>query len=521
MASTSGTRLFSEEGFDRLINDMNRIVRQFSDYHQQMEGWNLSPYEKYDREGLFSRFCSDCDRQSSRAQELWRELQNIKQSIMESIERGTLEVEQVEDIHFETSAFGPSVAAAVVATYTGYKAYQFGLNTDLSFTGSFNDWKTFVNSDFYKLKNTVETGYSMITNWSLWGKTITGDLDDVTDEWLEGALAGVLDSMPNVAPDGFEGIADWAKDVTGVKNLDSWIKSMASLAKKFAAAGYSRDEFFASEEVKVLMESVKKMDKDDLRHYMESFIDEETWQKAVGVLAKGEAAEFAERLGEDLDTLEWLDLAFSGLNHALTDHTVQMQYLDSMEAALTESGFTHGAVVRAIDELRHQYSSSLYNAAKKTWKKAKEEAVKETGKAIAGAIPGIKEANAILSTGSKTISLLAAKDIAADKALMGLRQYDEVLSRSLDGYVQKMKDNMATETDMMNAERCYELWVGTKKKEYECMIEMVGKGPARGVYQTQYNKLLEMEKEIAEMAEAKLQMSADDLMEQISGAYHT
>lgn len=517
MAMTSGTQTFSEEAFDRLINDSDRIINQFIDLRHRLEKADLSQYAKYDRQGLLAQFWSDYIKQEFQAQDFQRRLKNTKHNIMETIASGLVEIEQMKDIHFETSAFGPAVAAAVVATYTGYKAYQFGLNSDFSFTGSFNDISTFINSDFYKSKNLLQTGYSMMTNWSLWGK---GGADDIADEWLENALAGVLDSMPNVAPSGFEGIADWAKDATGIQSLDSWIKNLTSLAKKFAAAGYSREEFFASEEVKVLMGTVKKMDKDELKHYMEEFIDEETWQRAVGILAKEETMEFTERLDDDLKTLEWLDLAFNGLNHALTDYTVQMQYLDSMKTALIDSGFTHGTVIKAIDELNHQYRSSLYYAAKETWDKAKEEAVKNAGKSIAGMIPGIKEANAILTTGSKTISLLAAKDIAADKALMGLRQYDEVLSHSLDGYVQKMKDNMATETDMLNAERCYELWIGTKKKEYECMIEIIGKGPARSVYQTQYNKLLEIEKEISEQAKGKVPLNAADLMEQISGSYH-
>lgn len=518
MALTGGTHLFSEEGFDRLISDTDRIINQFSDLHHRMDGLDLfTRYGKYDREGLLEQFYRDYVRQELHAQNFRRLLQNAKRNILETIASGLAVIQQTEDVHFEASAFGPAVTAAVVATYTGYKVYQFGLNSGFSFTGSFNDMTTFLNSDFYKSKNLLQTGYSMMTNWALWGgKGAQG----VTREWLESALSGVLDSMPNVAPSGFEGIADWAKDVTGIQNLDSWIKSLTSLAKKFAAAGYGRDEFFASEEVKVLMESVQKMDQDTLKHYMESFIDEETWQRAIGVLARGEAAEAAGRLKKDLDTLEWLDLAFSGLNHALTDHTVQLQYLDSMEMALTENGFTHGEVVRAMDELRHQYRSSLYNAAKGTWKKAKEEAIKGGGNIVAGLAPNIKAANAILTAGSKTIGLLAAKDIAADKTLMGLRQYDEVLSRSLDGYVQKMKDNLATETDMRNAERCYELWIGTKKKEYECMIQIVGKGPAIGVYRTQYNKLLALEEQIADQAQGKLPLNAAAVLEEISGSSH-
>lgn len=518
MALTGGTHLFSEEGFDRLIGDTDRIINQLSDLHHRLDGLDLfTRYGKYDREGLLEQFYRDYVRQELHAQNFRQRLQNAKRNILETIASGLAEIQRTGDVHFEASAFGPAVTAAVVATYTGYKVYQFGLNSGFSFTGSFNDMATFLNSDFYKSKNLLQTGYSMMTNWSLWGKKGT---QGITREWLESALSGVLDSMPNVAPGGFQGIADWAKDVTGIQNLDSWIKSLTSLARKFAAAGYSRDEFFASEEVKALMESVQKMDQDTLRHYMESFIDEETWQRAIGILAKGEAAEAVERLGKDLDTLEWLDLACSGLNHALTDHTVQLQYLDSMEMALTENGFTHGEVVRAVDELRHQYRSSLYNAAEETWKKAREEAVKWAGNKVAGLVPDIKAANVILTAGSKTIGLLAAKDIAADKALMGLRQYDEVLSRSLEGYVQKMRDNLATETDMRNAERCYELWIGTRKKEYECMIQMVGKGPASGVYRTQYNKLLELEEQIADQAQGKLSLDAIAALEEISDSYH-
>ena len=38
MALTGSTHLFSEEGFDRLIGDTDRIIHQLSDLHHRLDG---------------------------------------------------------------------------------------------------------------------------------------------------------------------------------------------------------------------------------------------------------------------------------------------------------------------------------------------------------------------------------------------------------------------------------------------------------------------------------------------------
>lgn len=489
-------RQYSPDGFERLKQDVKGVCSQYRLLLEQMGRLDFGQYEEFDKGDLLAKFTADFRAAGTRMQNFSTHLAKVGRDIEEEYAKGQSGIRQVEDVGSWTSAFGPSLPAAVVATYSGYACWQFA-NTGFSFSENFNDLGQFLNSDLYKAKNLLQTGYSMITNLPLWAGAVTGNMDGITGEWLEASMIGVLDGLAGGG--GFTGFADWADDESGVKSLDGWLKTFADLAKKAALAGKSREEFLADAKLKELLKSVRGMDEETLGRYLDLFLDDEAWEGISKEISRLERiAEGGEAVGNFVDDLEWLDLAISGLSHALKDHTMQLQYLNSMELALKENGLVHGPVLETIEELKIQYASSSYNAGKALWNKAKAEVAKDTGKAVFGAIPGIREAHAVLSTGSGTIKLIAAKDIAADKMLMGLRQYDEALTRSYEGYIQKMKDNQATARDMEQADQLFDLLVATRKKEYECMIEIAGKGPAQAVYRSQLNKLNEAAREAKE-----------------------
>lgn len=501
---TYSTTKYSEDGFQRMLGDMNGILDQFSDLKAQYNALDLGLYTKYDDGGLLQILADHITTQGNDLFTLIRNLELYEKRIQEEIRRGVWDIESVEDVHCSISAFGLASAAtaAVIATYASHESYQCLVNSGLSFSKDFNDLQTFINSDFYKWKSAATTGSSMITDWSMWGKVISGQTDELTDGWLEASLTGVLNGMSEAAPDKLTTITDWAKDATGVQNLDDWLKGIASLAKKYAAAGKNQEEFLNSKELKEALDQVTGMEKEDVKGFLKCYFDEDTWGRA-------------------LNQIEWIDVIISGASHALTDHTAQLQYLATMKKALVENGNIYGSAYRCVEELQRQYRSSAYNAVKTVWNKAKGEIIKGSAGEAMDLIPGLNTAKKILSTGSTVVKLTNAKSISADKQLMGLRQYDEVLTRAFEGYAQKMKDGMATQADLQDADRLYRLLLGTKKKEYESMLDMIGpKGMAYGIYNDKYNKLLEMERTVSDATQEPA-VPISDLLGKYSETYHT
>lgn len=517
---------YSPEGFDRMINDIKGIMTQISAARDRFHGLDLDRYVQYDEGNKLNELEQALYDHSCRLLTLQRNAEHRKASLDRRIAEGTADFEVMEDLHYDVSAFGPAVTAAVVAAYPTYQCYQFLLNSELSFSKNFNDIGVFMNSDFYKAKSLLQTGYSMMTDWRLWGKTITGDLDDITGEWLEASLKGVLNSMPDAAAAGFTGVVSWTKAATDgtVLGIDSWVKEVASLAKKYAEAGKSREEFLACDELGYLKSMVAGMDDKTLEQFLDGFLDKEAWEACIDL------ADTADKAAKLAERVKWIDLACESMSHAITDHSAQLQYLAAMKKALEEDGNIYGPAYQCIEKVERDYRNSAVHAINSAWgpirddlvsslKKDLISAAKESGGKIGGQLI---QADKVLSTGSTVVKLMAGKDIEADKALMGLRQYDEVLTRAFEGYAEKMRDGMASESDMQDAERLYQLLLGTKKKEYESMIQMLGgTGAAVGIYQSKYDQLLELEQQIAEQAKNGLPLISGEDLDRFSSSYHT
>ena len=124
--------------------------------------------------------------------------------------------------------------------------------------------------------------------------------------------------------------------------------------------------------------------------------------------------------------------------------------------------------------------------------------IKQAVKGVTYFIPALKPANLILSAVSKGTGLVFAENISADKALMGLQQYDGVLTRTYEKYTQMMEKGVASPEDVKEADRLYALLTATKKKEYECMMQLSKTGSAEyNTYKAKYEELCEMMKDLS------------------------
>ena len=158
--------------------------------------------------------------------------------------------------------------------------------------------------------------------------------------------------------------------------------------------------------------------------------------------------------------------------HCVTDYSTQISYLNAMEEALLAAGFNRSATINAIHKLRREYDDKFYYAAAQVGEKLADKLFGKVEKQVVGSVPGLGLAENIMGAYSKTMRMVYASDISADKALMGLQQYDAGLTRAYQKYVDLMAEGKATVHDMEQAEKIYTLLGAVKQKEYKAMMQL-------------------------------------------------
>ena len=197
----------------------------------------------------------------------------------------------------------------------------------------------------------------------------------------------------------------------------------------------------------------------------------------------------ADMLGNATKAVGYIDSIVDIVGHFITDYSTQVHYLDLLEDTILSFGYNStGVLTKSFETLRRQYTDSVYYAATKVGEKIKS----EVSKAIIKQIPVVGDIYSGIGTVSTVAKALWGSDISATNTLLGMQMYDSVLTKSYERYTGLMEAGVASNSDMKAMDELFLLLGGTKKKEYECMLELCKKGS------DEYNKFADKLSQINE-----------------------
>ncbi|MCI9068080.1 MAG: hypothetical protein HFI65_05310 [Lachnospiraceae bacterium] len=372
------------------------------------------------------------------------------------------------------------ILAGGAVSYEGYKTWQYS-QSGKTFGEDYNDaWGFVFQSGVFREAN-IKAGLGEVSNLELYIPTVAEAFnqsfafglldtsflrdtiyDDYTDELLENALAGILEGLPGIEPKvSIDGLSDRLENLTGIDNIDKWMKGLSSIIKKCAENGMTAEDILKSADLQLAIQCLS----DDEREVFYTMF-RRTYK----------ANKLAGQLGDVAGAIGNVDTLVELLVHCLNDYSGQVAYLDTMEDALLAAGFTRGPVVGKIAEMKKLYQSdvlkSLDTLGDFVWDEASGFAKKKLVEKAASAIPLVREVDFGLKILDTSADILFADKAAAVKGLNGLIQYDAALTRTYERYVALMEAGIASEADMKEADKLYDILLSTKTKEYEHMMNL-------------------------------------------------
>ena len=367
---------------------------------------------------------------------------------------------------FSYGAFAGAAGLASVIGYENYQIYQFE-SSGKSLISDYNDMYSFRSNWLY------ESGQQSVSmsKWSDYGLMLGmtleslglpfNTMEEYNEELLESAMGSILGGLPDLqSMENFETL-DQLEQLSGIENLEEWISALKKVISTYAKAGESFDEIELDEEFKKLMKQLPS----SVRGMVSDAIRSAYWAEIAGDAISGVT-----------DAIEYLDTGIDVIMHCLNDYSVQVSYLDTWEDALLAAGLDGGPVLSKIRELRKNYQNDFSHALDEVGNLITDEladtAKKEIIKKAAKLCPVVKWADLGLSLSSTVAKLEYADEISAVQGLDGLYQLDQNLTTSYQNYVDLMQEGIATEADMQEAERLFNLLKQTKINEYSHMLTL-------------------------------------------------
>ena len=368
---------------------------------------------------------------------------------------------------FSYGAFAGAAGLASVIGYENYQIYQFE-SSGKSLISDYNDMYSFRSNWLYEsgqqsVSMSKWSDYGLMLGMTLesWGLPFN-TMEEYSEDLLESAMGSILGGLPDLqSMENFETL-DQLEQLSGIENLDEWISALKSVLSTYAKAGESFDEIELDEEFKKLMKQLPS----SVRGMVSDTIRSAYWAEIAGDTISGVT-----------DAIEYLDTCIDVIMHCLNDYSVQVSYLDTWEDALLAAGLDGGPVLSKIRELRENYQDDfssyvLDKAGDLIVDEVKGMAIKEIIKKVAELSPVAKGVDLGLGLSSAMAQLEYADEISAVQGLDGLYQLDQNLTTSYQNYVDLMQEGIATEADMQEAERLFNLLKQTKINEYSHMLTL-------------------------------------------------
>lgn len=382
------------------------------------------------------------------------------------------------DIYQSELANGPN--------YDLSRAYQFALS-GITFSAAYNDLGSFIwNSDYGK-KVRFQWGLTQLSNKeNYWNYFMNGNNGDGY-ELLNDALTASLESMLLELP-GYEGmdaeftVMDWNKigQEMGIPQLGNWMKlvmKVLSAVKNAEIQGIDVDPECYEELARFMNDWDYQMcDVPWFKSFVENTVYALAGMSVTGNDILKNVSKLADGLGQAgkmvMNVQEFSEFTTKMLFHMCSSHELQVSYLNTLRESLEASGFTHGEVFDKIEQLEAMYSDKMVYFTEKLYAKVYDQAFGSITGAVSE-IPGLKEAVLALDLTSGVAKVAWGKDVSAMTKLVGLYQYDEVMTRTFENYTSLMEQGLATEMDVQRANDLFDMLVITKKQEYKNILEIV------------------------------------------------
>lgn len=332
--------------------------------------------------------------------------------------------------------------------YMGFESYRLAKeeNFDFSDYDEVVDYATvFLNSGFADILAGKD-----LSNFALMATTVINP-QAYTDLLAQQALRSTLDSMDDVVKTVPELPADMKKVFDTLFGLgNDWKDAWDQLYNKNGLKRYRLDEKEGNPTVILLRELIDRLPKNRAKQLNAFF----SVFKNVGDLAsKGEKGwEIIMRL--------------------FADYSTQLDYLDVIENSLARNGSLSKSMEKDINILRTQYDSIVRDyLSKKTIETVKK--IGDTGVAgLCADFPALRMAIGGLKVSSNIIKKTCKDEISAAYSLYGSMQYEKLLTNNYNRYVDLIQNNLATENEIREAERLYQVIKSTKISEYKNMIKL-------------------------------------------------
>ncbi len=412
--------------------------------------------EKYDNNGVMADCVARLKKIQSRLTNLGLTMDQYLEDYNQSLEDGKKTMGQVEVQNDVYGTFGTMVAGggALGALYAGSKAYQY-YQTGKKFSTEFNHMWQFVNSGTYELAS-FGTACSEVGDYAkligeYFVEKATGGENVYVQERLEASLKSVLASVPSGSYCTFFD-ADWdaiGKSL-GIDNLADKMKELGELIHK-TLIGKSKKGFSA---LYGALEGLQTL---------LSLTGQDAAAKAMDGLVK--ALKTGKMTASNADYYLNVFASFMG------NYTTQVSYIESMQAAMDAAGYGYDNPINVmLDQLKEEYTTGALQGFNMAMDKLDDALLDYAKKGVGEAFPPLKVADICIDCFSKvTTAVYGQHRVDATKEIMGYLQFDNVLTTSLENYVQLMNDGVADAADVAQADKVLELLYTTKVKEYEAI----------------------------------------------------
>ena len=433
-----------------------------------------------------------------RLQNLHKALKQYLVDYEDMIKRAENKMDSVESVTSSYSGFGnifAGISAASGVAMAGSAAYQFA-QSGKTFSGDFDDMTAFMNSDVYKLANTW-LGVSKINDFQLYAQTIfsevTGADNRYVVELVRSGLKSMVESIPGSEPVGIDNV-DWYAigKKLGIEDLEQYMEPISKLLEQMSDGVFSNET--ASE----------------LSKYISLLKD---------VLFKSEKAkalaDLCEDLGKYLTKMKYAGTAVDVVSNLLANYfntyADQISYLDTMKESMIAAGYwSESPVIQQIDILNEMYNDTIKKSIYELSLNLGDEVDGILKEGVTKGIPVLGNVDKFFSIVSKTSAIYGTDRVKAASSLMGCVQFDNVLTQTYEHYSALVESGVATEAEIEQADKLFDMMCALKKKEYESM-----KTIAENYDDRWYNIATDKLEELEELRKGSIYDSASEDVKEI------
>lgn len=409
--------------------------------------------DKLDKNGQLADCRKSVARCLSKAQEMWDNLDIYLADYQCIQNEGTSALTQEQLNEYRSGKFWD--LTGVGAAITGYMSYQFRFQADKSFAEDYNDLYQFKNGKIFA-KATFLAGLGELSNYELWFSD-----KDFQEDLIKGALQSMIQGMPDFTQENrlSDGVLKNIGKKLGVKDLDKWYTQVKNAIAVHAANNESVEELLKDPDFRIILDS---MSGEEQEMYLEML--DKVYKRAQTV---------TDTAGDIADVIKFVDKGLEVVEYCMTDYSQQVVYLDTMRDALLAAGYESPAVMAQIEKLRVNYTKDYLNHMDQVIDEvtdfAADKGVDMVKKQITKSIPLLKDVDLGLTILDNAADLAFADQQSAYKDLSGYAFMDYTLTQSYERYVDLMEYGVATQEDMEEADRIFQMLHSLKLQEYDQM----------------------------------------------------